>query len=153
MHCLVCTSKSTRVIDSRFSEESMTIRRRRECEKCGYRFSTYEEIEVPDIIVVKENGKREAYSREKLEKGIHMSLTKRPYTTERFKRLIFTIEKDIRKLKSREITSHQIGEIVMKRLMSFDKVAYIRFASIYHAFEDVGTFENEIKQLGKKNKK
>ena len=150
MYCPVCKSKESKVIDSRLTQDGMAIRRRRECEKCAYRFSTFEEMELLDIVVVKRAGRREAYSRSKLERGILQSLIKRPYTQEKFDRLIHTIERDIQKKKKREITSQEIGEIVMKQLLKFDKVAYIRFASIYRAFEDVGKFKSEILTLEKK---
>ena len=150
MYCPVCKSKESKVIDSRLAQDGMAIRRRRECEKCGYRFSTFEEMELLDIVVVKRAGRREAYSRSKMERGILQSLIKRPYTQEKFDRLIHTIERDIQKKKKREITSQEIGEIVMKQLLKFDKVAYIRFASIYRAFEDVGKFKSEILTLEKK---
>lgn len=150
MHCPVCSSKETKVVDTRLTQDSMAIRRRRECVKCAYRFSTVEEMELLDIIVVKNNGRRESYSRAKLQSGIIHSLTKRPYTQESFDQLIYAVERDIQKKKKREITSNEIGEIVMKHLKKFDKVAYIRFASIYRAFEDVSTFESEIKSLKRK---
>lgn len=152
MHCPVCRSKETKVIDSRVSSDGMTIRRRRECEKCKYRFSTVEEVELLDIVVVKNDGRRESYDREKLKSGIFHSLTKRPYTQEEFDRLIHAIERDIQKKKKREVTSRELGELVMKHLKKFDKVAYIRFASIYRAFEDVNTFKSEINSLEKKKK-
>ena len=101
-------------------------------------------------IVVKENGSRESYMREKIENGIRRSLTKRPYTQEKFHRLVHAIERDIQKKKKREIGSKDIGELVMKHLHSFDKVAYIRFASVYRDFQDVKTFEKELKKLHKK---
>ncbi|MBI2989816.1 MAG: transcriptional repressor NrdR [Candidatus Magasanikbacteria bacterium] len=153
MNCPVCRSRETKVIDSRITQDGMSVRRRRECVKCSYRFSTVEQMEVLDITVVKNDGRREAYSRGKLQNGILQSLTKRPYTGEKFDRLMYAIERDLQKKKRREITSSEIGESVMKHLKHFDKVAYIRFASIYRAFEDVHTFENEIKSLkrGKKN--
>lgn len=160
MHCPVCKSKETKVIDSRTAEAGMTIRRRRECTVCHYRFSTLEEAELLDLIVVKQNGAREAYSRTKLEKGLVHSLTKRPYTQERFRQLVNSIERDVQKkaakawsehtTKYKEITSTDIGEIVMKHLKKFDKVAYIRFASIYRAFEDVETFQHEVRSLMKR---
>ncbi len=150
MHCPVCPSKETKVIDTRLNSDQMAVRRRRECEKCKYRFSSIEEIELLDIMVVKKNGDREAYSRNKMTKGIVQSLTKRPYTQEKLDLLIHAIERDIQKKKKREVTSGDIGEIVMKHLKKFDMVAYIRFASIYRAFSDVKTFENEIQSL--KNK-
>lgn len=157
MHCPVCRSHDTKVIDSRTAEAGMSIRRRRECSECHYRFSTLEEVELLDLIVVKQDGSRESYNRSKLEQGLVHSLTKRPYTEERFRRMINSIERDIQKkatkawaehtTKYKEITSKDIGEIVMKHLKKFDKVAYIRFASIYRAFEDVETFQHELKTL------
>ena len=152
MYCPICKSKETKVVDSRISSEGLAVRRRRECIKCSYRFSTLEEVELLDIVVVKNNGRRESYSREKVEKGIMHSLTKRPFTQERFRRLMQAIERDIQKKKKREITSKDIGEIIMKHLRKFDKVAYIRFASIYRAFEGVEKFQSEVKILQKKTK-
>ena len=162
MYCPICRSKETRVIDSRLTQDAMAIRRRRECVKCHYRFSTLEEMELLDIVVVKNDGEREMYSRSKLEKGIVHSLSKRPYTQEKFSRLIHAIERDIQKKPSpastsggrqREITSKEIGDIVMKHLQKFDTVAYIRFASIYRAFEDVGRFQSVIRSLKQKGQK
>ncbi len=152
MHCPVCRYKDTKVVDSRASTDGMAIRRRRECEKCGYRFSTLEEVELLDLTVVKRDGRREAYSRDKLVKGLQKSLEKRPYTEQALKKLIHRIERDIQKKKVGELTSEQLGDIVMRRLKTFDKVAYIRFASVYRSFEDVKTFEKELKSLLKKNK-
>ncbi len=152
MYCPVCRCKETKVIDSRLAQDGMAIRRRRECEKCSYRFSTVEEVELLDIIVVKNNGGRESYSRNKLENGIIRSLTKRPYMQEKFDRMIHAIERDIQKKRKREITSKEIGELVMKHLQKFDKIAYVRFASIYRAFEDVGKFQSVIRGLQKKRK-
>lgn len=147
MRCPVCNHRNVSVVDSRPAEDDLAVRRRRECDKCEYRFSTIEEIELLDIIVVKRDGSREGYLRDKIEQGIRRSLTKRPYTQEKFHRLIHAIERDIQKKKKREIRSSEIGEIVMKQLHSFDKVAYIRFASVYRDFKDVGTFEKELKKL------
>lgn len=152
MFCPMCSSKQTRVVDSRLAHDGMTTRRRRECEKCEYRFSTVEEMELLDITVVKRDGGRESYSRNKLKNGILESLTKRPYTQEKFDRLIQLIERDIQKKKKREITSQEIGEIVMKHLSKFDKVAYVRFASIYRAFEDVDKFQSVVNSLRNKKK-
>lgn len=153
MRCPVCASKDTKVVDSRLTLDGLSIRRRRECERCHYRFSTLEEIELLDLVVVKRDGRRESYARNKLEKGILQSLTKRPYTQERFDRLIHAVERDIQKKKKREVTSRDVGELVMKHLKKFDKVAYIRFASIYRAFEDVSTFQSEIRALEKRKRK
>jgi transcriptional repressor NrdR len=151
MRCPVCNYKSTRVIDSRLLTDGMAVRRRRECEKekCGFRFSTVEEMELLDVAVIKRNGKREAYSREKVMSGLKKALEKRPYTEIQLSRLIHNIERDIQKVRGGEITSADIGEIVMKRIRLFDKVAYIRFASVYRSFEDLETFEKELEKLGK----
>jgi transcriptional repressor NrdR len=150
MHCPVCNNKETSVVDTRPTEDGMAVRRRRECDKCHYRFSTIEETELLDIIVIKEDGRREGYMRDKLENGLRRSLTKRSFTQENFHRLIHAIERDIQKKKHREIASKDIGEIVMKHLRSFDAVAYIRFASVYRDFKDAKTFERELKKVGKK---
>jgi len=160
MYCPVCKSKETKVVDSRVANDGMTIRRRRECTKCNYRFSTLEEVELLDVTVVKSNGRRESYSREKLQGGILQSLVKRPYTQEKFQRLINAIERDVQKksakqasTKNKEITTKDVGEVVMKHLRKFDKVAYIRFASIYRAFEDVKKFQSEVRALTKRRRK
>lgn len=151
MRCPVCNFKETSVLDTRASEDGLSIRRRRECNKCDYRFSTVEEAELLDIVVVKENGERQSYIREKMESGIRRALTKRPYTQEKFHLLVHLIERDIQKKKRREISSKEIGELVMKHLHNFDKIAYVRFASVYRDFKDVKTFEKELRKLkGKK---
>lgn len=149
MYCPVCRSKDTKVVDSRISVDGLSIRRRRECAKCSYRFSTMEEMELLDISVIKNDGTRESYSRQKLQNGIIRSLTKRPYTQEKFDRLIHLIERDLQKKNKREIQSKDIGEVVMRHLKRFDKIAYIRFASIYRAFTDVNKFKSEINSLEK----
>jgi transcriptional repressor NrdR len=153
MHCPVCNNKETSVVDTRPTEDGLAVRRRRECDRCSYRFSTIEETELLDIIVVKEDGGRESYMRDKMENGLRRSLTKRPFTQEKFHRLIHLIERDIQKKKSREIASKIIGEIVMKHLRTFDSVAYIRFASVYRDFRDVKTFERELKKIHKSSDK
>lgn len=147
MHCPVCNSAETKVVDSRMSGDGMNIRRRRECERCGHRFSTLESLEILELAVVKRDGSRQPYSREKLEAGLRRALEKRPITADDFHKLVNLIERDIQKLKRDEVTSKEIGEIVMHRLQQFDKIAYIRFASVYRSFEDVKTFERELKRL------
>lgn len=149
MHCPICHSKESKVVDSRLTHEGYAIRRRRECAECQYRFSTMEEMELLDIVVIKNDGRRETYSRKKLEEGILHSLTKRPYTQENFDKMIHAIERKIQKKNRKEISSKEIGEIVMVNLKRFDKVAYIRFASIYRAFEDVKKFQKEVRALEK----
>jgi transcriptional repressor NrdR len=147
MYCAVCNHKDTKVVDSRIASDGASIRRRRECEKCGFRFSTLEEIELLDLTVIKRDGRREAYSRDKLEGGIRKSLEKRPFTQQQFQKLTHKIERDIQKKRRGELTSREIGELVMRRLKYFDKVAYIRFASVYRSFEDVSSFESELRKL------
>ena len=151
MRCPVCNFKSTSVIDSRLGADGMSVRRRRECERqrCEFRFSTVEEMELLDVTVVKRNGKREAYSREKLKAGLKRSLEKRPYTETELQTIVHNIERDIQKVRGGEITTLMVGDIVMKHLKAFDKVAYIRFASVYLSFEDVNRFEKELKSLKK----
>lgn len=153
MFCPFCRSKETHVVDSRLGQDGMSVRRRRECDKCQERFSTTEEMEILDITVVKRDGRHESYSRVKLKNGLLRSLAKRPYTQEKFDRLVHGIERDIQKRKKNEITSRDIGEIVMKHLEKFDIVAYIRFASIYRAFEDVKKFRSEIQSIERKKKR
>src|SRR3989338_6081215 len=153
MYCAVCSHKDTKVVDSRIAADGSSIRRRRECEKCGFRFSTLEEVELLDLAVVKRDGRREAYSREKLERGLRKSLEKRPFTDQAFQKLIHKIERDVQKKRRGQLTSQELGEILMKHLKSFDKVAYIRFASVYRSFEDVGEFESELKKLKRRVQK
>ncbi len=147
MHCPVCNFNDTKVIDSRLGTDGMSIRRRRECEKCDFRFSTVEEVTLLDLTVVKRDGRRDPYNREKIVRGLERALQKRPYTESDFQKLVHRIERDIQKKSRGEITSNQIGEIVMKALEKFDSVAYIRFASVYRAFENVASFEKELKSL------
>lgn len=149
MFCPVCNHEDTKVVDSRLTGEGSAIRRRRECEDCGYRFSTNEEVELLDLAVVKRNGQREAYSQDKLERGLKKALEKRPVTDASFRTLVHEIERDIQRKKATELTSADIGEIVMNRMKTFDKVAYIRFASVYRQFEDVESFMRELHDLGK----
>lgn len=151
MRCPVCLAQDSKVNDSRLIEDGFAIRRRRECLACSFRFSTNEEIEILNLTVIKRDGSTEAYQREKLERGLKRALEKRPYSQEQFKKLVNTVERDIQKKKVEEIASQEIGEAVIKRLKSFDKIAYIRFASVYRAFEDVKTFQHELEGLLKKN--
>jgi transcriptional repressor NrdR len=150
MNCPVCNFGDTKVVDSRLSGEGFSIRRRRVCEHCDFRFSTIEEIEILDLIVIKRDGRRENYSRTKLIRGLKTSLEKISYLEEDFLKLIREIERDIQKKSPNEITSKQIGEIVMRRLKSFDQVAYIRYASVYRSFKDAKTFQKELNLLLKK---
>ena len=149
MHCPVCGHHDTRVVDSRVSSGGACIRRRRECEKCSYRFSTGEEVELLDLVVLKRDGARESYSRKKIEFGLKRALEKRPVTEMAFRNLVQEVERDLQRKKLNELTSAEVGEVVMNRLKHFDKVAYIRFASVYRQFEDVATFKRELAGLGK----
>ncbi len=153
MHCPICSHQETKVIDSRISSEGSSVRRRRECEKCGFRFTTGEEVELLDLVVVKRDGRHDAYSRDKLAQGLRKSLEKRPYTDAAFRNLLSAIERDIQKKKTNEITSAEMGELVMDRLKGFDKVAYIRFASVYRQFEDVESFSKELETLKAKRRR
>lgn len=152
MNCPICNKKDTKVIDSRLIGEGFSIRRRRACDKCSYRFSTIEEIEILDLVVIKRDGRRENYSRDKMIRGLRTSLEKRPYLEDEFQKLVRDIERDIQKINQNEITSKDIGEIVMKKIKSFDQVAYIRYASVYRSFKDVKTFQAELNRLLKQNK-
>jgi len=152
MKCPVCYYQDTKVVDSRVASDGLSIRRRRECLKCGFRFSTYEEIEILDLSIVKRDGRKEVYSREKLIKGLKRSLEKRPVTDDKFKKLVNSIERDLQVMKKSEITSDEIGHIVMKHLKKLDQVAYIRFASVYQSFKDVQTFQKELNKLLKDKK-
>lgn len=152
MKCPVCGDKSTRVIDSRLISDGMQVRRRRECEdsECAYRFSTVEEVEVLELLIVKRDGKRESYSRKKLVDGLLRALQKRSYTEIEFNSLVQKIERALQKKRANEVKSEDLGAIVMDFLRTFDKVAYIRFASVYYSFEDLEKFEEEVQKLSRK---
>lgn len=153
MKCPVCYHQDTKVVDSRVANDGLSIRRRRECLKCSFRFSTYEEIEILDLTIVKRDGRKEMYNREKLVKGLRRSLEKRPVTDDRFKKLVSLIERDLQALRKNEATSDKIGQIIMKQLKKVDEIAYIRFASVYQSFKDVQTFQRELNKLLKNKKK
>lgn len=153
MKCPSCHNDDTSVLDSRLAEEGFAIRRRRECDRCGYRFSTVEEVELLNLTVVKRDGRREPYNREKIEQGLRKALQKRPFTAERFKKLVSQIERDMQLRGRTEITSQHIGELIMKRLQKVDQVAYIRFASVYRQFQDIESFKQELSRLRPKKKK
>lgn len=147
MKCPFCNKENTKVIDSRPAEESNSIRRRRQCDECGRRFTTYEKIESIPLIVIKKDNNREPYDREKIEMGILRSCHKRPISMGEISRFVDEIENQIFNLEEKEISSSRIGEIVMDRLKDFDSVAYVRFASVYREFKDVNTFMDELKKL------
>lgn len=147
MLCLACHHADTKVTDSRLAGDGLAIRRRRMCQKCGFRFSTYEEHEILNLSVVKRNGTKEPYLREKLESGIRKSFQKRAITEENFRMLISQIERDIEIIGKPEVTTSQIGEIIMEHLKTTDDVAYIRFASVYRSFKDAEGFRKELASL------
>ena len=150
MKCPYCGYEETQVIDTRETENLEATRRRRECLKCNKRFTTYERVEEAEIIVVKKNGKRERFERQKLMNGILKACEKRPIPIEKIEKLVDEVESDLRKRDSVEVDSKVIGEIAMKKLKTLDKVAYIRFASVYREFEDLERFEEELEKLQKK---
>lgn len=147
MKCPYCSEENTKVIDSRPADDNNSIRRRRECEVCSKRFTTYEKIETIPLIVIKKDNNREPYDRAKLESGIIRSCHKRPVSADRITKLIDEIETAIFNLEQKEISTNQIGEIVMEKLKNIDAVAYVRFASVYREFKDVNTFMDELKKL------
>jgi transcriptional repressor NrdR len=148
MKCPVCHYPDTKVNDSRETEEGLVTRRRRQCLRCNFRFSTYEEVEILGLMVVKRDSSKESYSRVKIEAGLTKALEKRPITAATFKKLVTAIERDVQiKGKGGEITSTQIGEIVMKHLKKVDQVAYIRFASVYQSFKNAQEFLAEVHKL------
>lgn len=146
MQCPYCSYPETKVIDTRESPTFAT-RRRRECLKCKKRFTTYERVEFVDIVVVKKDGRREQFDRKKLFTGIMKACEKRPIPTEKVERTVDDIEIELRNKDTIEINSKDIGEIVMKKLEKLDNVAYIRFASVYREFDDIKSFEKELKKI------
>ncbi|MBR6638003.1 MAG: transcriptional repressor NrdR, partial [Lachnospiraceae bacterium] len=144
MKCPFCNKENTRVIDSRPAEDNNSIRRRRQCDECGKRFTTYEKIETIPLIIIKKDNNREPYDREKIEAGIIRSCHKRPVSINEINALVDDIENIIFNLEDKEIPSSKIGEIVMNKLKDFDSVAYVRFASVYREFKDVNTFMDEL---------
>lgn len=149
MRCPRCNSEGTRVIDSRDLEAGSTIRRRRECEACAYRFTTYERPEGSRLTVVKRDGSRQEFDRAKLQTGLLKALEKRPVTLERVEQAVDDIEAVLRTRGEPEVASKEIGRLATEALRDIDQVAYIRFASVYHAFEDIDTFKREVDQLVK----
>src|SRR3989344_1377260 len=152
MRCPYCSSGESRVVDKRESSPGIT-RRRRECQKCKKRFTTYEKVEILDLSIIKKDGTREAFDREKLEKGIRRACEKRPIGQEKIDKIVSEIEAELLNKKAKEVSSREIGELVMKKLKKLDKVAYIRFASVYREFEDINSFEEELDKLKKRMKK
>lgn len=147
MKCPFCSSLNTRVIDSRPAEDNSCIRRRRLCDECGKRFTTYEKIETIPVIVIKKDSIREQYDRSKIEAGVLRACHKRPISVEQIRNLVDEAELEIFNREEKEIPSSVIGEILMDKLKDLDSVAYVRFASVYREFKDVNTFMNELKKM------
>ena len=147
MHCPFCNHEETKVIDSRLAGEGQQIRRRRECLHCGRRFTSYEQIDDIPYMVVKQDGKREEFSRKKLLGGLLKACEKRPVPMRRLETLVDEAESLLHRQGDREITTKELGEFVMKKLRELDEVAYVRFASVYRKFEDIGAFLDEVDTL------
>ncbi len=153
MKCLYCNYTESKVIDSRATEDGKAIRRRRECNGCGRRFTTYETIEVTPVLVVKSNGTRESFNSEKIRNGIIKSCEKRPVSITDIDGVVSDISKQVYNRMESEISTKEIGEMVMDRLKKLDEVAYVRYASVYRSFKDLSSFMAELKQMMKSEKK
>jgi transcriptional repressor NrdR len=153
MRCPFCGFKEDKVVDSRATGEESAVRRRRECLKCGKRFTTYEYIEENSLLVIKKDGRREAFDRKKILAGIIRACEKRPVSVEKMEDVVTQVERLIQKKNDREVLTHKIGELVMEKLKFIDDVAYVRFASVYRQFKDVGQFMVELKDILGKDKK
>ena len=147
MKCLKCESEDSKVVDSRSAQQGTSIRRRRECNKCLFRFTTYEYILTNPVMVIKKTGDREEYDRNKLEKSFHIACNKRPVSEVEIQMAIQNIEENISNISNVEIEAHHLGGLVMDELKSIDNVAFIRFASVYREFKDIGEFQAQIEDL------
>ena len=147
MKCPYCSSENTRVIDSRPADDNNSIRRRRQCDECGKRFTTYEKVETIPLIIVKKDNNREPYDRSKIEGGVLRACHKLPISVSQMNRLIDDVETEIFNREEKEIPSIVIGELIMDKLKDLNAVAYVRFASVYREFKDVETFMNELKKM------
>jgi len=147
MKCPFCGNDDTRVIDSRPAEDNNSIRRRRACDECGKRFTTYEKVETIPLIIIKKDKNRETYDRAKLERGLLRACHKRPITAAQISKLVDDVETEIFSMEEKEIESRVIGELVMNKIKDIDPVAYVRFASVYREFKDVNTFMDELKTV------
>lgn len=147
MKCPFCSHENTRVIDSRPADENNSIRRRRVCDECGKRFTTYEKVETIPLIVIKKDNNRETYDRSKIEAGVLRACHKRPISAAQINQLIDSVETAVFNREEKEIASGIIGELVMNKLKDLDTVAYVRFASVYREFKDINTFMDELKKV------
>ena len=153
MRCMYCDCTESKVIDSRSADDDRTIRRRRECMGCGRRFTTYETIEVSPVLVVKSDGNRQAFDVGKIKRGIIKACEKRPVPAEKIDRLAEDIAKRVYNSMEPEITSKEIGELVMEGLKELDEVAYVRYASVYRSFKDISSFMSELQKMMEKKEK
>ncbi len=153
MKCPFCGYKEDKVVDSRATAEESAVRRRRECLQCGKRFTTYEYIEDVSLMVIKKDGRREPFDRKKVLAGVMRACEKRPISMEKMEDVITQVERSMQKRSEREVSSSRIGELVMERLKAMDDVAYVRFASVYRQFKDVGQFMEELKDILGKEKR
>ena len=153
MRCPKCGGSKSSVVDSRQAEDGNTIRRRRECEECHYRFTTYERVEERTLVVVKKDGTREQFSRDKIFNGIIRSAQNRPVASDEIEEIVNRIEQKVRSQSDNEINSEYIGSLVMDELADLDEITYVRFASVYRSFKDVGELETLLKQITKGTKK
>ena len=147
MKCPYCGNPDTRVIDSRPADDGTSIRRRRSCDACEKRFTTYEKVETIPLIIIKKDNNREQFSRGKIERGVLRACYKRPVSAEDIQKTVNTIESKVFSMEEKEIPSYKIGEIVMDELKKLDEVAYVRFASVYREFKDINTFMDELKKI------
>ena len=147
MKCPFCGHENTRVIDSRPADDNNSIRRRRVCDGCDKRFTTYEKIETIPLIIIKKDNNRETYDRSKIEGGVLRACHKRPVSAQQITCLVDEVENEISSREDKEISSQEIGEMLMNKLMALDPVAYVRFASVYREFKDVNTFMDELKKM------
>jgi len=153
MKCPHCGYKEDKVVDSRATAEESAVRRRRECLKCGKRFTTYEYVEEVSLMVIKKDGRREPFDRKKILNGVIRACEKRPVSMEKMEEIVTQTERSIQKKSDREVSACRIGELIMERLKGLDDVAYVRFASVYRQFKDVGQFMVELKDILSKDKK
>ena len=153
MICPFCSADFSRVIDKREGPDGKTTRRRRECQKCKRRFTTYERAETLDLLIVKKDKQREIFDRGKIRSGIIRACEKRPISSDSIEKVVDSVEAELRKSGESEISSKKVGEIVTKKLKKLDKIAYIRFASVYRQFADISDFEKELANLSRKFKR
>jgi transcriptional repressor NrdR len=153
MRCPFCGYKEDKVVDSRATAEESAVRRRRECLKCGKRFTTYEYVEEVSLMVIKKDSRREPFDRKKLLAGIMKACEKRPVSMERMEDIATSVERAIQRKSDREVNSQDIGELIMEKLRTLDDVAYVRFASVYRQFKDVSQFMKELKTMLDKDKR